>query len=67
MAHALMKARELGAQTMIIQGDPNAEGFYRAMGAERIGEQESHSIPGRMLPLFSLSLAGGIGSGAKQV
>jgi len=52
---------------MIIQGDPNAEGFYRAMGAERIGEQESHSIPGRMLPLFSLSLAGGIGSGAKQV
>ncbi len=67
MEHALVRAREMGAHEMSIQGDPNAEGFYLAMGAVRIGEEESHSIPGRMLPLFSISLADEIGSSAKQV
>ena len=28
-----------------------AEGFYRAMGGQRIGRQPSASIPGRWLPL----------------
>jgi hypothetical protein len=33
---------------------PNAEGFYRKMGAERVGETPSGSIPGRMLPLMQV-------------
>ena len=40
----------------MIQGDPNAEGFYLRCGAVRIGERESASIPRRMLPLFEIRL-----------
>lgn len=50
--HALEKARETGASRIVIQGDPNARGFYLAMGATLAGESESRSIPGRMLPVF---------------
>jgi predicted N-acetyltransferase YhbS len=52
--HALDKAREAGASTIVIQGDPNARGFYLAMGATLAGETESRSIPGRMLPVFQV-------------
>ena len=41
---------------MLIQGDPHAEGFYRSIGARRIGTRLSESIPGRELPLFSIDL-----------
>jgi len=51
---ALARARRLAA--VVIQSDPNAQGFYEAMGAERIGETPSASIPGRLLPLLRLSL-----------
>lgn len=46
-----------GAKSLLIQGDPNAENFYRAAGGVRIGERESGSIPGRFLPVFSIDLA----------
>jgi len=36
-AHAVERARALGAQQLVIESDPNAEGFYRRMGARRIG------------------------------
>jgi hypothetical protein len=39
-----------------IQAEPNAEGFYRKMGAERIGETPSGVIPGRMLPLMRVRI-----------
>jgi GNAT superfamily N-acetyltransferase len=39
-----------GVSEMGVDSDPNAEGFYEAMGAVRIGEAPSGSIPGRMLP-----------------
>jgi len=52
--HALDKAREAGASTIVIKGDPNARGFYLAMGATLAGETESRSIPGRMLPVFQV-------------
>jgi len=39
----------------MIDADPNAEGFYLKMGAERVGESPSGSIPGRMLPLLQVS------------
>lgn len=47
-----------GGGRLLIQGDPNAERFYRAAGAEKVGERESGSIPGRFLPLFELTVAG---------
>lgn len=53
---AMCEARARGYQKMIIQGDPHAAGFYVAIGASQIGEQESGSIPGRYLPLFELSI-----------
>jgi len=56
MNHAKNAAKELGAKTLIIQGDPNAEKFYRAVGGKLIGERESASISGRSLPLFAIEL-----------
>ena len=53
---ALHRAQADGFQRMLIQGDPNAEGFYKAMGARRTGERESGSIRGRFLPLFELEI-----------
>ncbi len=55
--HAKSYAREEGAQSILIQGDPNAMDFYLAAGCVRIGERESDSIPGRYLPEFKLSLS----------
>lgn len=49
-------ASKKGVKSIIIQGDPNAEYFYWNIGCEKIGEKESGSIPGRYLPLFSLSV-----------
>jgi GNAT superfamily N-acetyltransferase len=51
--HALNKAQELGFESLLIEGDPNAEGFYVAMGASRIGERRSPS--GRTLPLLRVT------------
>ena len=48
--------RQSGARSMLIQGDPNAEPFYTAMGAVKTGERESASIPGRWLPEFLIDL-----------
>ena len=43
-------ARERGADSLVIDSDPNAEAFYRAMGCRGTGFVQSASIPGRMLP-----------------
>ncbi len=56
VADACSRARELGHDRLVIQGDPNAEGFYLRCGTVRIGERESGSIPGRMLPEFEIDL-----------
>ena len=55
--HAVERAASLGARTLRIQADPNAEGFYRRMGAERTGENV-YEIEGesRTLPLMVLEL-----------
>lgn len=50
--HAVAEATALGCTRLIFQSDPFAEGFYRAMGAQRVGESESTVVPGRMLPLM---------------
>ncbi|MFK8012601.1 MAG: GNAT family N-acetyltransferase [Marinicellaceae bacterium] len=54
--HAKNLALQLGAKTMVIQGDPNAIEFYLAAGAKQVGELESGSLPGRFLPLFEMDL-----------
>jgi GNAT superfamily N-acetyltransferase len=54
--HAMTTAREAGFVTLRIGADPGAEGFYRAMGAQRVGTTPSGSIPGRMLPLLQMQV-----------
>lgn len=54
-AHAAATARALGGATLSIASDPHAEGFYRRMGARRIGEVAS--APGdRRLPVLIFAL-----------
>ncbi|MGI5239832.1 GNAT family N-acetyltransferase [Dactylosporangium sp. CA-139066] len=48
--HAMATARTLHFTTVLIDADPNAEAFYTAMGAERVGAVPSSVIPGRLLP-----------------
>jgi GNAT superfamily N-acetyltransferase len=50
-------ARSAGVPSLRIESDPNAEAFYVAHGARRIGEVPSESIPGRVLPLLELDLS----------
>lgn len=54
---AMAAAAAAGFESLDIGADPYAEGFYRRMGAERIGETPSESIPGRMLPLMRVEVA----------
>jgi GNAT superfamily N-acetyltransferase len=50
--HALRTAAKLGFETLTIEAEPNAEGFYRAMGAVHVGERRSPS--GRTLALLEV-------------
>jgi GNAT superfamily N-acetyltransferase len=57
-AHAMRRAQELGARTVTIESDPNAEGFYRRMGARRAGENVYELDGGeRALPVMVVELA----------
>lgn len=51
--HAVEQGKHLGFQTIRIEADPNAEGFYQRMGARRVGTQVTE-IEGerRELPLL---------------
>ncbi|MFF5895954.1 GNAT family N-acetyltransferase [Streptomyces argenteolus] len=51
------QARGLGFGRLTIDADPNAEAFYRTMGAVRTGATPSGSIPGRVLPQLEITLA----------
>lgn len=54
--HAKRHAVSWGIQSILSQSDPNAEAFYLTVGAYRIGQTESESIPDRFLPLLKLDL-----------
>lgn len=54
--HAMRNAAKLGFDSLLIESDPNAEGFYLTMGGTRIGERRSSS--GRTLPLLAVSPLG---------
>ena len=43
-------ARSMQAKQLLIDSEPAAVGFYEKMGAVKIGECPSGSIPGRLLP-----------------
>lgn len=56
---AVKRARGLGFKRLLIRSDPHAEGFYRKLGAERIGEVPSAVSAGRVLPLLLYTLTDG--------
>jgi N-acetylglutamate synthase-like GNAT family acetyltransferase len=56
MKAACQQARLNGAKLLRIQGDPNATKFYQASGGKLVGQLASLSIPGRMLPIFEVTL-----------
>jgi GNAT superfamily N-acetyltransferase len=55
--HVVARAAREGMSRLRIDADPNAEAFYLEMGAVRVGESPSGSIPGRMLPRLELVVA----------
>ena len=40
-SHAVGRARKLNFNAIEIESDPNAEGFYLRMGAQRVGSRDS--------------------------
>jgi len=56
--HATAEARKLGFDSIKIEADPNAEGFYKRMGAIGVGASVSN-VEGetRTLPLLEFRLA----------
>ena len=59
LAALIGRARGLGFTRLAIVADPNAEAFYRAHGAVRVGEVASGSWPGRVLPQLELAVTPG--------
>jgi GNAT superfamily N-acetyltransferase len=55
-AHAVSTVRSLDGSVLRIASDPNAEGFYRRMGAQRVGALPSRPA-GRTLPLLVFTVA----------
>lgn len=54
--HTIATGRDLGFTQLTIDADPNAEPFYRAMGAVRIGNVPSGSIADRVLPQMIVTI-----------
>lgn len=50
----LQNAKDIGIDEFTIDADPNAEEFYKKMGAIRIGEVESTVFENRKLPLMKV-------------
>ena len=55
--HAIETARRLGLTSLLVTADPHAEGFYRAMGATRVGRVPSEIAPGRLLPQLRVTIS----------
>ena len=54
--HAAQTAAQRGFETLLIESEPKAEGFYATMGAERVGQRKSPVDPTRHLPLMRISI-----------
>jgi GNAT superfamily N-acetyltransferase len=59
LRHAADTAAARGFRALLIESDPFAEPFYRAMGAVPVGERRSPLDPERRLPLLRLELNAG--------
>lgn len=58
--HAATEAAKLGSRSIKIEADPNAEGFYRRMGAVRVATAVSHvENERRELPLMEFGIEAG--------
>lgn len=57
MERAKSAGRTLGVQSIEVDADPNAQGFYERCGYRLIGTSPSASIPGRTLPRLVLDLS----------
>jgi GNAT superfamily N-acetyltransferase len=55
--HAVATAQGLGHRALIVVSDPNAEGFYLKMGAQRVGARISDLEPNRRLPVLRFALS----------
>jgi GNAT superfamily N-acetyltransferase len=56
LADACAIARASGVETLRVEADPFAAGFYEHAGARLIGEAPSASIAGRVLPLYAIDV-----------
>ena len=54
--YIVIKAKELGIKSFIIDSDPNAKAFYEKMGAVHIGESPSRVLEDRRLPLMKMTI-----------
>lgn len=54
--HAKAQALAAGAHRILIQSDPHAAPFYRAMGGRLTGYSASASVSGRDLPMLVMKL-----------
>lgn len=59
LAALVAQARSAGFTRLAIDADPNAEAFYLAHGAVRVGAVASGSVPGRVPPQLELDLTRG--------
>jgi hypothetical protein len=48
---------EVGVTSFVLEADPNAVPFYEKLGAIKIGEHDSESIPGRKIPVMRIELS----------
>jgi len=53
---AVRFARERGAKSINLSGDPNAIGFYVRMGMRQVGSEPSIVGNGRVLPLMAMDI-----------
>ena len=56
--HAVELSRQRGYETLQLEADPNAAGFYEKMGMHKIGEQRYPEMDGqpRILPIMEMKL-----------
>ncbi|MCB9294070.1 MAG: GNAT family N-acetyltransferase [Lewinellaceae bacterium] len=53
--HMLQTMQKAGAETLLVESDPYASGFYEKMGGRKVGERQS-SIAGRKLPVYAFAV-----------
>jgi hypothetical protein len=63
---AATRVKALKAGALMIYAEPSAEGFYKRMGATRIGEGPFYYSPEIVLPYLIYILPQGVAPGAQR-